>query len=86
MSAPEPTVVTTTDQHREHVQSGGLPVLSRLVGVGPEEFAARYWSREPLLTRAADLPLPFDDLFSAAAVDELVSTRGLRTRQSRGRQ
>ncbi|MDR6863104.1 ribosomal protein L16 Arg81 hydroxylase [Phycicoccus sp. 3266] len=79
MSAAEPTVVTTTDQHREHVQSGGLPVLSRLVGVEPEEFARRYWSREPLLTRAADLPLPFDDLFSAAAVDELVSTRGLRT-------
>ncbi|WP_460934591.1 cupin domain-containing protein [Phycicoccus ginsengisoli] len=71
--------MTTTERHRERVQSGGLPVLSRLVGIGPEEFASRYWSREPLLTRAADLPRSFDDLFSAAAVDELVSTRALRT-------
>jgi len=32
-----------------------------------------------LLSRAADLPRSFDDLFSADAVDELVSGRGLRT-------
>jgi hypothetical protein len=54
-------------------------VLSRLVAVPPDEFAERFWSREPLLSRAADLPVPFDDLFSADAVDELVSGRGLRT-------
>jgi ribosomal protein L16 Arg81 hydroxylase len=59
--------------------SGGHPVLSRLLAVPPEEFADRHWSREPLLSRAGDLPTSFDDLFSADAVDELVSTRALRT-------
>jgi ribosomal protein L16 Arg81 hydroxylase len=59
--------------------SGGHPAQSRLVAVPPAEFAARYWSREPLLSRGRDLPAPFDDLFSASAVDELVSSRGLRT-------
>jgi ribosomal protein L16 Arg81 hydroxylase len=54
-------------------------VLSRLLAVAPAEFADRYWSREPLLSRAADLPEAFVDLFSADAVDELVSGRGLRT-------
>jgi len=33
----------------------------------------------PLLSRAADLPGPFDDLFSLADADELLSRRGLRT-------
>jgi ribosomal protein L16 Arg81 hydroxylase len=54
-------------------------VLSRLVAVPATEFADRHWSREPLLSRAADLPGSFDDLFSANAVDELVASRGLRT-------
>ena len=54
-------------------------MLSRLLAIAPAEFAQRYWSREPLLSRAADLPRSFDDLFSADAVDELVSGRGLRT-------
>ena len=47
-------------------------MLSRLVAVPPADFAERHWSREPLLSRAADLPRQFDDLFSADAVDELV--------------
>ncbi|BDZ59964.1 cupin domain-containing protein [Barrientosiimonas endolithica] len=71
--------MTTTSSHRERTESGALPVLSRLVSVPSEEFAQRIWSREPLLSRAADLPGTFEDLFSAAAVDELVATRGLRT-------
>ena len=54
-------------------------MLSRLLAVPPAEFAERHWSRAPLLSRAADLPRSFDDLFSADAVDELVSARGLRT-------
>jgi ribosomal protein L16 Arg81 hydroxylase len=54
-------------------------VLSRLLAVPPAEFAERYWSREPLLSRAPGLPAGFGDLFSADAVDELVSSRGLRT-------
>ena len=55
------------------------PALSRCIGTEKEAFARDTWGREPLLTRAADLPAPFDDLLSAAAVDELVSRRGLRT-------
>src|SRR5205085_7623916 len=42
-------------------------------------FAEENWGRAPRLSRAADLPADFDDLFDARAVDELVSERGLRT-------
>lgn len=41
-----------------------------------DAFARDVWSRTALLTRGAS---DFSDLFSAAAVDELVSRRGLRT-------
>ena len=71
--------MTTTSSHRVPATSGGHPVLSRLLAVPTTEFADRYWSRAPLLSRAADLPGLFADLFSAEAVDELVSGRGLRT-------
>lgn len=54
------------------------PHLARLVP-DPELFGSRYWSSEPLLTRAKDLPKPFDDLLDQAGVDTLVSERGLRT-------
>jgi ribosomal protein L16 Arg81 hydroxylase len=47
--------------------------------VSAEEFADRHWGREPLLSEAGELAAGFDDLFSAAAVDELVSRRGVRT-------
>lgn len=55
------------------------PALARLVSVAPDEFASRYWGLGPLLSSAATLPGPFEDLLSAAAVDELLSQRGLRT-------
>jgi ribosomal protein L16 Arg81 hydroxylase len=55
------------------------PALARCLSVSPEEFAATYWSVRPLLSPAATLPSAFTDLFDAAAVDELLSTRGLRT-------
>lgn len=71
--------MTTTSSHRVPATSGGHPALSRLLAVPLDEFAGRHWSREPLLSRAADLPRSFDDLFSADAVDELVAGRGLRT-------
>jgi lysine-specific demethylase/histidyl-hydroxylase NO66 len=57
----------------------GSAVLPRLVSVDPSVFAADYWGRRALLSRAEDLPLPFGDLLSADTVDELVSERGLRT-------
>ena len=70
--------MTTTAPRRVPVQDGH-PALSRLVSCTPEVFAQTYWGSEPLLSRAADLPAPFSDLFSNDAVDELVSERGLRT-------
>ncbi|WP_310129955.1 JmjC domain-containing protein [Leifsonia shinshuensis] len=58
---------------------GDRPALSRCVPVDRERFAAEYWGRRPVFTRAADLPRDFSDLFSTDAVDELVSSRALRT-------
>jgi lysine-specific demethylase/histidyl-hydroxylase NO66 len=53
--------------------------LSRCVACATGVFAQQYWGRAPLLTRSAELGRDFTDLLSAAAVDELVSQRGLRT-------
>lgn len=71
--------MTATSPARVSVREGGHPALRRLIAAQPDVFAERYWGREPLLSAAADLPGGFGDLFSPAAVDELVSTRGLRT-------
>ena len=59
--------------------SGSRPALSRCIRVSPAEFAERHWGREPLLSPADQLPGAFDDLFSTAAVDELITSRGVRT-------
>lgn len=49
---------------------------SRLLHISRDEFAKEYWAQRALLSeRASD----FSDVFSADAVDELVSRRGLRT-------
>jgi bifunctional lysine-specific demethylase and histidyl-hydroxylase NO66 len=57
-----------------------LDPLTRATGLTAEQFAARHWARRPLLTRATERPGDdFGDLLSLAAVDELVSRRGLRT-------
>ncbi len=58
--------------------TGGHLALRRLISVPVDEFASHYWGSGPLLSRAADLPSGFDDLFSNDAVDQLVSRRGLR--------
>jgi hypothetical protein len=56
------------------------PALSRCIAVEPAKFAAAYWGHGPLLSRAAELGGDgFTDLLSPAAVDELLSRRGLRT-------
>ncbi len=52
------------------------PALSRLISVPADTFATDHWGSSPLLSRSAG---GFDDLFSADAVDELVSERGIRT-------
>ena len=63
-------------------QSGGVvgeTALARCIACDPAAFAAQYWGRQPLLTRASELGGEFTDLLDAAAVDELVARRGLRT-------
>lgn len=68
------------DQHvtADHPYAGGT-ALGRCAACDVHSFGERHWGRAPLLSRAVDLPAGFDDLFGAAAVDELVSERGLRT-------
>ena len=44
-----------------------------------DEFAADYWGTKPLLSTSDGLPDDLGGLFSADAVDELISSRGLRT-------
>ena len=56
----------------------GHPALRRLVA-DPEGFARDVWGSAALLTPSTDLAGGFTDLFDEAAVDELVSSRGLRT-------
>jgi bifunctional lysine-specific demethylase and histidyl-hydroxylase NO66 len=55
------------------------PALRRCTNTDPEVFARSHWGRQPLLTRAADTGNSFTDLLDLAAVDELLSHRGLRT-------
>ena len=67
--------MTSATDARAPGHTTGRPALRRLVG-DPAAFARDVWGRSAVLTRAAD---DHSDLFSEAAVDELVSTRGLRT-------
>ena len=70
MSTPSTTL-------RDTASETGRGVLeARLISLSREEFARDVWGRAPLHTRGAG---DFSDLFSAAAVDELISRRGLRT-------
>ena len=55
-----------------------MSALSRCTSVEPEVFASEHWSRAFLLSRAKELPQGFEDLLSAADVDELVADRALR--------
>ncbi|MFH8576132.1 cupin domain-containing protein [Streptomyces zaomyceticus] len=54
----------------------GRVLETHLIGLSREDFALDVWGRAPLLTRGVR---DFSDLFSASAVDELLSRRGLRT-------
>jgi hypothetical protein len=53
--------------------------LARCIAIPVERFAAEYWSRQPLLTPAAESGADYSDLLDSAAIDELLSRRGLRT-------
>ncbi|MDR6416915.1 ribosomal protein L16 Arg81 hydroxylase [Pseudarthrobacter sulfonivorans] len=67
---------TSTDfQDPGAVKDAGV-LETRLIDIGHERFASDVWGRTALLTRGVS---DFSDLFSANAVDELISRRGLRT-------
>src|SRR5256885_5190349 len=55
-----------------------MSALGRCIAIPPREFAEQHWGRRPLLTPGGERS-DFSDLLDAAAVDELVSRRGLRT-------
>jgi hypothetical protein len=61
------------------LEGGARPALRRCIRVDPEVFAAEHWARRPLLSTAEQLGGTFTDLLTLDAVDELLSTRGLRT-------
>jgi bifunctional lysine-specific demethylase and histidyl-hydroxylase NO66 len=74
--------MTLLDAATSRAGAASRPALRRLLPVPVEQFAAEYWGERALLSRAATLPggpHGFADLLSLAAVDDLVSTRGLRT-------
>ncbi len=52
------------------------PALTRLISTSGDDFAREYWGTRPLLSPSIG---DFSDLFSLAAADELVATRGIRT-------
>ncbi|WP_233091583.1 cupin domain-containing protein [Arthrobacter sp. MSA 4-2] len=60
----------------EPTRPGAGVLETRLIDIDREKFAREVWGRTALLTRGAG---DFSDLFSADAVDELISRRGLRT-------
>ena len=69
----------SSDLGSSEVRSAGGTALARCIAGPAGDFAEHHWGRAPRLSRAAELGGDFSDLLSAAAVDELVSRRGLRT-------
>jgi ribosomal protein L16 Arg81 hydroxylase len=71
--------VTAAEAAQAPARECGRLALPRLISCPTAEFSERHWGRQPLLSRAEELPASFADLFSGDAVDELVSERALRT-------
>ncbi|MCT9870401.1 cupin domain-containing protein [Paenarthrobacter aurescens] len=67
---------TSTDFQDLGAVNGAGVLETRLIDIGRERFANDVWGRAALLTRGVS---DFSDVFSANAVDELISRRGLRT-------
>lgn len=55
------------------------PALRRCTSLDPERFGEQIWGKQAWLSRAGELPASFEDLFSLAAADEVLSRQGLRT-------
>ena len=72
--------MSTLRRARQEVRTGPVGdrrALARCVAE-PDGLPAA-WGMRPLLSTAAELPRPFDDLLDLDAIDELLSRRGLRT-------
>ncbi len=70
-------MTASEDRSQDAGAHEGAGVLeSRLIDIDRDRFADEFWGRRALLTRGAS---DFSDVFSAGAVDELVSRRGLRS-------
>ncbi|WP_175538771.1 cupin domain-containing protein [Arthrobacter sp. cf158] len=67
---------TSTDVQDPGAVKGAGVLETRLIDIGREKFASDVWGRTALLARGVS---DFSDVFSANAVDELISRRGLRT-------
>ncbi|WP_231745528.1 cupin domain-containing protein [Arthrobacter sp. EpRS71] len=67
---------TSTDLQDPGAVKGAGVLETRLIDMGLERFASEVWGRTALLSRGVS---DFSDVFSADAVDELISRRGLRT-------
>ncbi|WP_231949667.1 cupin domain-containing protein [Alloactinosynnema sp. L-07] len=74
-----PMAVRVGEQPLSAGRSPDRPALRRCISAEPGEFASVHWGRAPLLSKAADLAKPFDDLLTLTDVDELLSRRGLRS-------
>ena len=72
-------LLTVIDLEGRRADLRGRPALGRLIAIPSSRFADEFWATAPLLTRSSELRQGFDDLFSLAAADEILSTRGLRT-------
>ncbi|MBT2585110.1 cupin domain-containing protein [Arthrobacter sp. ISL-95] len=67
---------TSTDFQDPGAVKGAGVLETRLIDIGLDKFASDVWGRTALLSRGVS---NFSDVFSAGAVDELISRRGLRT-------
>ncbi|MBB2986880.1 cupin domain-containing protein [Terracoccus luteus] len=70
--------MTDSTTSRASAPTRGRSALRSLVSVDDEVFADQYWGEQPLVSRVDELPGDLGGLFDVAAVDELVSRRGLR--------
>jgi hypothetical protein len=74
-AAPTNTAPTNTAP----TNTASTSALARCIAIPAQQFAAEYWSKRPLLTPAAESGADYTDLIDTAAIDELLSRRGLRT-------
>lgn len=75
MSTPVTDLQHPGDPAAPQLQGAGV-LESRLIDIPRDTFAQDYWGKRALLSKNVG---DFSDLFSAGAVDELISERGLRS-------